>query len=67
MKPHANYFDCILVPPRFNKICCAVSSYAGQLCINFTRKIRVSYVEREFFSFLVRISKSRALCTPCFY
>jgi NRPS condensation-like uncharacterized protein len=54
MKPYVSYFDCMLGPPRYNKVGCAIISYEAQLCINFTRTIRESYVEREFFCFLVR-------------
>lgn len=54
MKPHVEYFDFMLGPPHTNKVACAVASYEGVLCINFTRTIREPYVEREFFSFLVR-------------
>lgn len=54
MRKHVEYFDVMLGPPRYNKTACAVTSFEGQLCINFTRTIRESYVEREFFCFLVR-------------
>jgi NRPS condensation-like uncharacterized protein len=54
MAPHVEYFDMMLGPPRYNRTACAVMGFGGQLCINFTRTIRESYVEREFFCFLVR-------------
>jgi len=54
MKPHVEYFDFLLGPPRFNKIGCAVNSFGGLLCINFTRIIEETTAEREFFRFLVR-------------
>lgn len=54
MKPHVKYFDCLLGPPRYNKVGCALNSYEDLLVINFTRTIKEAYVEREFFSFLVR-------------
>lgn len=54
MKPHVEYFDWMLGPPRYNKVSCAVISYEGLLSISFTRTIREAYVEREFFCFLIR-------------
>jgi NRPS condensation-like uncharacterized protein len=54
MKPYVDSFGFMLGPPRYGKVACAVTSYEGILCVNFTRTIRESYVEREFFSFLVR-------------
>lgn len=54
MKPHVRHFDFMLGPPRYNKVGCAVASYDGTLSVTFTRTIRESFVEREFFSFLVR-------------
>ncbi len=54
MKPHIQHFDFMLGPPRTNRIGCAVASYGGTLSINFTRTIHEAFVEREFFTFLVR-------------
>ena len=54
MRPHVEYFDAMLGPPKMNKCCCAVAGYGNLLCVNFTRTIREAFVEREFFSFLVR-------------
>lgn len=54
MKPHVEYFDAMLGPPKYNKVTCAMASYEGLLIINFTRTIQEAFVEREFFSFLVR-------------
>jgi NRPS condensation-like uncharacterized protein len=54
MKEHIEFFDFMLGPARYNKVGCALVSYGGVLCVSFTRTIEEPYVEREFFSFLVR-------------
>ena len=54
MKPHVEYFEAQLGPSLYNKVNCAVTSYGKTLCVSFTRTIKESYVEREFFSLLVR-------------
>jgi hypothetical protein len=54
MKPHIEYFEAQLGPSLYNKVNFAVTSYGGTLCVSFTSKIVEPYVEREFFSFLVR-------------
>lgn len=54
MKEHIERFDFILGPSRYNKVNCAVVSFNGQMTINFTRTIKESYIEKEFFSFLIK-------------
>lgn len=54
MKPHVEYFEAQLGPSLQNNVNAALMSYEGTLCVSFTRKIEEPYVEREFFSFLVR-------------
>lgn len=54
MKPHIEFFEAQLGPSLYNKVNFAVTSYGKTLCVSFTRKIMEAYVEREFFSLLVR-------------
>lgn len=54
MKPFVDYFDCMPGPARENNVTCAVMTYADTVHFSFTRTIQETYVEREFFSFLVR-------------
>lgn len=55
MAPHVEKFDFILGPSLTNNVNCAVVSYKNKLVINFTRKIKESYVERDFFRFLIKM------------
>ena len=54
MERHVKRFDFILGPLSRNRVVCAALSYKGTLYLNFTRTIRETDVEREFFRFLVR-------------
>lgn len=54
MREHIEHFDFLLGPPRYNKVGCALVSYGGVLSVSFTRTIEEPFVEREFFSYLVR-------------
>ena len=54
MTPYVKRMDFVLGPLSKTRVVCAVLSYNGCVNINFTRKIRESAVEREFFRFLVR-------------
>ena len=48
-------FECMSGPLKTNRVGCACISYNGKLVINMTRKITESYVERGFFSWLVKL------------
>ncbi|MBN1267914.1 MAG: hypothetical protein JXA25_20650 [Anaerolineales bacterium] len=54
MLDHIEHFDLILGPSRVTRVNCAVVGYNGSLRINFSRVIRETFVERAFFTFLVR-------------
>jgi NRPS condensation-like uncharacterized protein len=54
MQEHIERFDFMLGPSRFNKVNCAVITFNGTICMNFTRTIAEPDVEREFFTFLVK-------------
>ena len=55
MAQYVTRMDFILGPPAYNKIACAVVTYNGELVINFTRTIKESMLEREFFRYLVKL------------
>ena len=55
MAQYVKRMDFILGPPAQNKIACAVLTYNSMLVVNFTRTIKESAVEREFFRFLVKL------------
>ena len=55
MAQYVTRMDFILGPPAHNKVACAVLTYDGQLVINFTRTIKESVLEREFFRYLVKL------------
>jgi NRPS condensation-like uncharacterized protein len=46
--------DFILGPLSVNKVVCGALTYNGTLVLNFTRTIKESVLEREFFRFLVK-------------
>jgi len=54
MRRHVERFDFILGPLLYNPNACACVTFGDTLCINFTRTIRESLIERRFFTFLVR-------------
>ncbi len=54
MAAHVETFDFNLGPSPVTNVDCAVLGYNGQLRINFTRVIEEPFVERAFFTFLVR-------------
>jgi NRPS condensation-like uncharacterized protein len=54
MAAHVEMFDFILGPSQVTNIDCAVLGYDGKLRITFTRAIAEAFVERAFFTFLVR-------------
>jgi len=54
MSRYVTRLDFILGPLSRNKIVCGAVSYQGKLILNFTRTIKESAVEREFFRFLVK-------------
>lgn len=47
--------DLILGPFSRNKVVCGALSYNGLLTLNFTRTIKESMLEREFFRYLVKL------------
>ena len=55
MARYVTRMDFIQGRPLKSKLACAVITYNGKLVINFTRIIRESIVERDFFRFLVRL------------
>jgi NRPS condensation-like uncharacterized protein len=54
MAAHVKMFDFNLGPSQVTHLDCAVLGYDGKLRINFTRVIEEAFVERAFFTFLVR-------------
>jgi len=55
MAKHVTRMDFVLGPPAQNKVACAALTYNGDLIINFTRTIKESMLEREFFRCLVKL------------
>ncbi len=55
MARYVNRMDLILGPLSRNKVVCGALSYKGTLVLNFTRTIKESHVEREFFRLLVKL------------
>lgn len=54
MAQYVTRMDFILGPLSRNRVICAALSYNGKLYLNFTRTIKETAVEREFFRFLVK-------------
>jgi NRPS condensation-like uncharacterized protein len=54
MAAHVEMLDFLLGPSQVTNVDCAVLGYKGKLRINFTRVIEEPFVERAFFTFLVR-------------
>ena len=55
MSRYVTRMDFILGPLSRNKVVCAALSYNGTLMLNFTRTIKESVVEREFFRYIVKL------------
>ncbi|MBP3940871.1 MAG: hypothetical protein J6D00_05225 [Christensenellaceae bacterium] len=55
MEKYVTRFDFILGPLSFTKVKCAAVSYCGTLYLNFSRKIKETAYERNFFTRLVRM------------
>lgn len=55
MKAYINRFDFMLGPALTNPVNCAVVGYGNQLMVTFTRNIRQTDIEREFFRKLIRL------------
>ena len=55
MAAHVERFDAMLGAPRFNRVNCAVCAFKGVMNICFTSTTKEAQVEREFFTFLVRM------------
>ena len=53
MAQYVTRMDFILGPPSENRVACAVLTYNGNLVMNFTRTIKESMLEREFFRYMV--------------
>jgi NRPS condensation-like uncharacterized protein len=54
MRDYVTRFDFMLGPLLFNPLACACATYNGLLCLQFTRTIEETDVERHFFQFLVK-------------
>ncbi|MPN26367.1 hypothetical protein SDC9_173791 [bioreactor metagenome] len=55
MQQYVTRIDFIVGPLSYNPVTCACVAYNGLLCVNFMRTIRESYVERYFFTSLVKL------------
>ncbi len=55
MAAHVERFDAMLGAPRFYRVNCAVCAFKGVMNICFSSTIKEAHVEREFFTFLVRM------------
>ena len=55
MAQYVRRMDFILGPLADNRVCCAALTYRGRLRINFTRTITEPWLEREFFTRLVKL------------
>ncbi|MDD5017324.1 MAG: alcohol acetyltransferase [Eubacteriales bacterium] len=55
MAAHIERFDAMLGALRYNKVSCAVCAFGDILNICFTSTIKEADVEREFFTFLVKM------------
>jgi len=54
MAQYVERMDFILGPLSRNRVVCAALTYNGELVLNFTRTIKESGLEREFFRYLVK-------------
>jgi len=55
MSKYVDRFDFILGPMLYNPVTCACGSYNNKLVITFSRTIKETDVERNFFTFLVKL------------
>ena len=55
MEAHVERFDFMLGSLAENPVACAAVGYGGKLMINFTRTIEESFLERAFFTRLVKM------------
>jgi NRPS condensation-like uncharacterized protein len=55
MTNYVTRMDFILGRPLRNKFGCGVLTYGGKLVVNFTRIIKESMLEREFFRYIVKL------------
>ena len=55
MAAHVERFDAMLGAPRYNRLNCAVCAFKETVSICFTSTIKETAVEKEFFTFLVRM------------
>lgn len=55
MEPYVERFDFMLGSLIENPVACAAVGYNGKLCVNFTRTIEESFLERAFFTRLVKM------------
>ncbi|MBO4847618.1 MAG: hypothetical protein J5586_00485 [Clostridia bacterium] len=55
MEAHVERFDFMLGSLIENPVACAAIGYGGKLYVNFTRTIRESFLERAFFTRLVKM------------
>ena len=54
MIPYVERFDFILGSLLYNPVTCACITYGNNMCINFTRSIVETDIERSFFTFLIK-------------
>lgn len=54
MAQYIDRFDCMLGSLLYNPVACACNTYNGKLYVTFSRYIKESTVERNFFTFLVK-------------
>ncbi|NLK17700.1 MAG: hypothetical protein GX304_04160 [Clostridiales bacterium] len=54
MERFVESFSCYLAPNTVNPTNCGAVCYKDKLVVSFTRTVRESHIEREFFSFLVK-------------
>lgn len=55
MQQYVDRIDFLVGPLSRNRVTCAVASYNGKLVINFIRTIKESMLEREFFTYLIKL------------
>lgn len=55
MKEHVERLDFMLGPCKINPLACACVTAGDLMCINFTRTIKEAEVEKNFFSYLVKL------------
>jgi hypothetical protein len=55
MRPYVDRMDFLLGAPFINPVICACVSCGGKTAVNFSRCIREPFIERAFFTALVRM------------